>query len=74
VEFFWLLRIESVSMANSFAYVVPIAVFLGWLIFRELITFQAIIATCIILIGVALMVSDSKSLSSPKRTLDESRK
>jgi drug/metabolite transporter (DMT)-like permease len=32
-EFFWFLRVESASVANSFAYIVPvIAVFFGWAI------------------------------------------
>lgn len=63
-EFFWLLRVESASIANSFAYIVPIiAVFLGWAIFKESITLQTLIATSIILIGVALMVTNSSNKS-----------
>jgi drug/metabolite transporter (DMT)-like permease len=60
VEFFWLLRVESESVANSFAYIVPvIAVFLGWAIFKEPISLQVLIASGIIMIGVALMVTIS---------------
>jgi len=60
LEFFWLLRVESESVANSFAYIVPvIAVFLGWAIFKEPISLQVLIATGIIMIGVALMVTSS---------------
>lgn len=56
-EFFWLLKVESPAIANSFAYLVPIvAVILGWLIFKERITIQAIVASCIIISGVAMMV------------------
>ena len=59
-EFFWLLRVESESVANSFAYIVPvIAVFLGWAIFKEPISPQVLVATSIIMIGVALMVTSS---------------
>ena len=56
-EFFWLLHVESESIANSFAYIVPvIAVFLGWAIGKEPISLQVLVATGIIMIGVALMV------------------
>jgi len=56
-EFFWLLKVESPAVANSFAYIVPIvAVILGWLIFKERITIQTIVASCIIIAGVAMMV------------------
>ncbi|MFL6356711.1 MAG: EamA family transporter [Nitrososphaeraceae archaeon] len=60
VEFFWLLRVESQSIANSFAYIVPIiAVFLGWAIFKEPLSLQVLIATGIIMVGVALIVTSS---------------
>ena len=56
-EFFWLLKVESTTMANSFAYIVPIiAVFLGWAVFNENISIETIIATAVIIIGVALMI------------------
>ena len=59
-EFFWLLRVETPSIANSFAYIVPvIAVFLGWIMLNEKISIQTIIATSIIIIGVILMVKSS---------------
>src|SRR4051794_33887308 len=64
-EFFWLLKVEPVSMANSFAYIVPIiAVFLGWAVFNENISIETIIATTIIMIGVALMIKSSSNSSS----------
>jgi drug/metabolite transporter (DMT)-like permease len=57
-DFYWLLRITSASLANTFAYVSPvIAVLLGWAILHEKITTITIIAMIIILIGVALMVT-----------------
>ena len=59
-EFFWLLRAESASIANSFAYIVPVvALFLGWLILKEPIYLQTMVATCVIMTGVVLMVTNS---------------
>jgi drug/metabolite transporter (DMT)-like permease len=55
-EFYWLLKATTASLANTFAYIVPvIAVLLDWIILHEVITEQTIIATCVISIGVALM-------------------
>jgi len=66
-EFFWLLQAESESIANSFAYIVPvIAVFLGWVILKEPISTQTLIATSIIMIGVALMVTSSSKKAKNK--------
>src|SRR5919206_43982 len=57
-DFYWLLRVTSASLANTFAYVSPvIAVLLGWAILHEKITAITIIAMIIILIGLALMVT-----------------
>lgn len=61
-EFYWLLRTTTASLANTFAYIVPvIAIILGWVILHEVMTSQTVIATCIILIGVALMIVKSPS-------------
>jgi drug/metabolite transporter (DMT)-like permease len=69
VEFFWLLCVESESIANSFAYIVPIiAVFLGWALCEEPISLKILIATGIIMVGVALMVTSS-SRSNRKITI-----
>jgi drug/metabolite transporter (DMT)-like permease len=75
-EFFWLLHVESESVANSFAYIVPvIAVFLGWALFKEAISLQVLIATCVIMIGVALMVtSSSKSGKNNSSVIEKCRK
>ena len=55
--FYWLLRFTTPSLANTFAYIVPvIAAFLGWAILNEPITSQTLIATGIISAGVAMMV------------------
>ncbi|HJT47079.1 MAG TPA: EamA family transporter [Nitrososphaeraceae archaeon] len=57
-DFYWLLRVTSASLANTFAYVSPvIAVLLGWAILHEKITAITIIAMIVILVGVAMMVT-----------------
>ena len=57
-DFYWLLRVTSASLANTFAYVSPvIAVLLGWAILHEKITLITVISMIVILIGVALMVT-----------------
>lgn len=59
-EFYWLLKKTTAPIANTFAYIVPIvAIFLGWFILDEAITYLTIIATIIILIGVGLIVIKS---------------
>lgn len=56
-EFYWLLKVSTPPIANTFAYIAPIvAVFLGWAILDESVTYLTIIATVIILLGVALIV------------------
>ena len=55
--FYWLLGSTTPSLANTFAYIVPvIAVFLGWVILGESINSQTIIATGVISAGVAMMI------------------
>jgi len=55
--FYWLLESTTPSLANTFAYIVPvIAVFLGWVILNESIATQTVIATGIISAGVAMMM------------------
>ena len=61
-EFYWLLKVSTVPIANTFAYMAPIvAVFLGWAILSESVTYLTIIATIVILIGVALIVRTSEN-------------
>jgi drug/metabolite transporter (DMT)-like permease len=63
-DFFWVIRITSASLANTFAYVSPvIAVILGWALLEEQINLNTIIAMGIILGGVALIVTTSKKIS-----------
>ena len=60
--FYWLLESTTPSLANTFAYIVPvIAVFLGWVILGEPITIQTILATGIISAGVAMMMINPSS-------------
>jgi drug/metabolite transporter (DMT)-like permease len=57
-DFYWLLRVTSASLANTFAYVSPvIAVLFGWAILHEKLATTTIIAMIVILLGVALMVT-----------------
>jgi drug/metabolite transporter (DMT)-like permease len=57
-DFYWLLRVTTPSLANTFAYVSPvIAVILGALLLREPVTIITIAAMCVILTGVAMMVT-----------------
>ncbi len=61
-EFYWLLKVSTAAVANTFAYIAPIvAVFLGWAILNESVTYLTIIATIVILIGVALIVRTSNN-------------
>jgi drug/metabolite transporter (DMT)-like permease len=63
-EFYWLLKVSTAPIANTFAYIAPIvAVFLGWAILSESVTYLTIIATIVILIGVALIVRTSNNNS-----------
>jgi drug/metabolite transporter (DMT)-like permease len=67
-DFYWLLRVTSASLANTFAYVSSvIAVLLGWAILHENLTITTIIAMVIILLGVALMVTKKKFRKNPRK-------
>ncbi|MGD9533944.1 MAG: EamA family transporter [Candidatus Nitrosocosmicus sp.] len=66
-DFYYLLRVTSASLANTFAYVSPvIAVLLGWAILNEHLTITTIVAMIIILFGVALMVTKKKKIVQSK--------
>jgi drug/metabolite transporter (DMT)-like permease len=66
-DFYWLLRVTSASLANTFAYVSPvIAVLLGWIVLHEKITVITVVAMIVILVGVALMVT--KKTTTKKAT------
>ena len=66
-DFYWLLRITTPSLANTFVYVSPvIAVFLGWALLHESIRILTIIAMVVILAGVALMVTSPEKRKEHK--------
>ena len=50
---------------RAFAYIAPIvAVFLGWTILDESVTYLTIVATIVILVGVALIVRERLTTSN----------
>jgi drug/metabolite transporter (DMT)-like permease len=70
-DFYWLLRVTSPSLANTFAYVSPvIAVILGWLLLHETITSTTVIAMIVILMGVALMVTTPRKRKKSIKSTD----
>jgi drug/metabolite transporter (DMT)-like permease len=57
--YIWLLGHTSIAKAGTYAYVNPIvAVLLGWVILGEPITMRTVVATLVILAGVALVNVD----------------
>jgi drug/metabolite transporter (DMT)-like permease len=57
--YIWLLGHTSIAKAGTYAYVNPmVAVLLGWAILGEPITWRTVIATLVILLGVALVNLD----------------
>ena len=76
-DFYYLLRVTSASLANTFAYVSPvIAVLLGWAILKENLTTMTIMAMMVILFGVALMVTKKKNKKNDpsKPSIENDRK
>ena len=66
-DFYWLLRVTTPSLANTFAYVSPvIAVILGWAILKEPLASLTVVAMGVILAGVALMVTTSSKIKDKK--------
>jgi drug/metabolite transporter (DMT)-like permease len=60
--YIWLLGMTSIAKAGTYAYVNPIvAVLLGWAILDEPITLRTVLATLVILLGVALVNLDWSS-------------
>jgi len=70
----WLLRVAPTSLVATYAYVNPIvAVFLGWLLLDEEITFQMAAAGGAVVVAVALIVRASGSALEPGRGLRRRR-
>ena len=66
----WLLRVAPTSLVATYAYMNPIvAVFLGWLLLDEEVTFQMAAAGGAVLVAVALIVRASGSALEPGRGL-----
>jgi drug/metabolite transporter (DMT)-like permease len=56
IAYIWLLSVRPASLVGTYAYVNPaVAIFLGWLIAGEKITFQQVFALAVILCGVLLV-------------------
>ena len=54
--YFWLLRESTPARVSTYAYINPIvALFLGWALAGEILTLQTLMATMVILAGVALI-------------------
>ncbi|MEP7054631.1 MAG: EamA family transporter [Actinomycetota bacterium] len=58
----WLLRNAPLSLATTYAYVNPIvAVFLGWLLGDESLSVRDLLATAVVVVSVALILSTHRS-------------
>jgi drug/metabolite transporter (DMT)-like permease len=56
MSFVWLMTVRPPSLVGTYAYVNPVvAVFLGWLIVHEQITWHQVLALMIILVGVIIV-------------------
>ncbi|MET0393672.1 MAG: EamA family transporter [Chitinophagaceae bacterium] len=65
LSYIWLLGVRPPSLVGTYAYVNPVvAVFLGWLIVSEPITWQQLVALLIILSGV-ILVNIAKEKRAP---------
>jgi len=59
----WLLRVTTPARVGTYAYVNPvIALFLGWALASEPITFGSVLAALVILGSVVIIVSETRSL------------
>jgi len=57
-SYVWLLRVTPAAVASTYAYVNPVvAVFLGWLLADELITPRILLASAVIVGGVAVITT-----------------
>jgi len=69
VAYMWLLRVETASKVGTYAFVNPgIAVFLGWLAGGEALSGRILLATALMVSGVAILVT-SKGEKSHDRAL-----
>jgi drug/metabolite transporter (DMT)-like permease len=62
----WLIRVAPISRVSTYAYVNPVvAVFLGWLVLSEPLTPRTILASVVILVAVALIVTARGRAAGP---------
>ena len=68
-SYVWLLRVTQPSVASTYAYVNPVvAVFLGWLLAGEALTPRVILASAVIVGGVALITTArARGPAGPRR-------
>lgn len=66
MAYMWLLSVRPASVVGTYAYVNPVvAVFLGWLIAKESISFEKIIGLVVIIAGLVIVnLSKEKKLAS----------
>lgn len=65
MSFVWLMSVRPPSLVGTYAYVNPVvAVFLGWLVANEQITWHQIVALGIILTGVIIVNLSKEKISS----------
>ena len=63
----WLLQVAPTSVVSTYAYVNPVvAVFLGWAVLSEPLSFRTVAAGAIILGAVALIVTPARTRPSPR--------
>jgi drug/metabolite transporter (DMT)-like permease len=61
VAYMWLLRVETASKVGTYAFVNPgIAVFLGWLAGGEALSGRILLATALMVSGVAILVTSKE--------------
>jgi drug/metabolite transporter (DMT)-like permease len=64
VAYMWLLRVETASKVGTYAFVNPgIAVFLGWLAGGESLSGRILLATALMVSGVAILVTSKEEKS-----------
>jgi drug/metabolite transporter (DMT)-like permease len=64
VAYMWLLRVETASKVGTYAFVNPgIAVFLGWLLGGEALSGRILLATVLMVSGVAILIGSKEEKS-----------
>jgi len=67
-SFYWLLKRVSVIIMSLIAFITPlVAIFLGWIIYGEILREQHIIGTIFVLIGVLIANLPTNSIDKIKK-------